>query len=396
MTSAKKKIYLDHQAATPVLPEAVDAMQPFFSECFGNAGSQHQHGLQARDAIENARRQAAELVHAESPADVIFTSSGTESANLAVKGTAFAALVNNRRGDHIVVSPTEHPSVLNSVRFLEQLGFRCTRLACDSEGFVSPDDVGRAMTDKTVLVAVHLANHDIGAIQPIEEISRITRDKAVPLFCDAVAAGGWLPIDVQKLGIQLLSLTPHRFYGPKGVGILYRHRQARMENLLHGGKQEGGKRAGTENVPAIVGAGIACEVAGHELNARRSHMAKLQKKLAEGLLERIPRSRLNGPPAGPRRLGVNVNISIEGVDGESLLLLCDMQGIALASGPSCVTQNMKISHILQAIGLNEAQARGNILMTLGKDHTEADIDYVLDTLPGLVEKLRKMSPSWKK
>ena len=393
MASSKREVYLDHQAATSILPEVLDAMRPFFSECFGNAGSQHRHGLLARDAVENARRQVAELIHAESLDDVIFTSGGTESANLAVKGTALAALANNR-GDHIVISSTEHPSVLNSCLFLEELGFHCTRLGCDSEGLVSPEDVTRAITDKTILVAIHLANHDIGAIQPIEQISRVTRDKGVPIFCDAATAGGWLPIDVQKLGIQLLSLAPHRFYGPKGVGILYRHRQARIENLIHGGKQEGGKRAGTENVPGIVGAGSACQIAGRELGERHPRALRLQKKLAEGLLRRIPSSRLNGPPPGPRRLSTNVNVSIEGIEGESLLLLCDMQGIALASGPSCVTQNMKISHVLQAIGLNEAQARGNILMTLGRDNTETDIDYVLDTLPGLVEKLRSMSPSW--
>jgi len=389
--AASKTAFLDYQSGTPVLPEVFEAMKPYFLEWFGNAGSQHQHGLRARDAIENARAQAAELIHAESPEDILFTSGATESANLAVKGVAMATAP----GGHIVMSPTEHPSVLNSVLFLEKMGYPCTRLKCSPEGLVSPDDIARAITDKTILVAIQLANHDIGAIQPIEEISRIARERGVPLFCDASACGGWLPIDVHRLGVQMLSLAPHRFYGPKGSGILYRNRHARIESLLHGGKQEGGKRAGTENVPAIVGAGKACEMAGRDLDKRRSHTAKLQKRLVEELLKRVRFNRLNGPPPGPKRLSTNVNISIEGIEGESLLLLCDMQGIALASGPSCVTQNLKISHVLQAIGLNEAQARGNILMTLGKDNTEADIDYVLDTLPGLVEKLRAMSPSWK-
>jgi cysteine desulfurase len=383
--TAKKEVYLDHQSSTPVLPEVLEAMRPYFSEWFGSAGSQHRHGLRARDAIEKARLQVAGLIGAESPEDIIFTSGATESANLAVKGT---------RGKHIVISPTEHPAVLNSALFLEKAGVRCTRLHCDPEGRVSSDEVAKAVADHTALVAIHLANPDIGTIQPIEEISAITRKKGVALFCDASAAGGWLPIDVAKLGIQMLSLAPHRFYGPKGVGILYRHRQARIESLIHGGKQEGGKRAGTENIPAIVGAGLAAEIAGRELEARRSRVAKLQKRLVEGLLERITLSRLNGPPPGKDRLCTNINLSIEGIEGESLLLLCDMHGIALGSGPSCVTQNMKVSHILQAIGLNEAQARGNILMSLGKDNTEEEIDYVLDTLPGLVEKLRTMSPSW--
>lgn len=386
------QVYLDHQASTPVLPEVLEAMRPWFSDWFGSAASQHQYGLRARDALHEARHNAAHLLGVEDPEEeIIFTSGATEAANLAVKGSALAA---RDRGDHIVISATEHPSVLNSVLFLEKNGFRCTRLPCSREGFVRPDDAAAAITDKTVLVAVHLANHDIGAIQPIEAISRITRERGVPLFCDASACGGWMPIDVRKLGVQLLSLAPHRFYGPKGVGILYRHRQARIEPLIHGGKQEGGKRAGTENIPAIVGAARACEIAAHEWPARQALTGKLQAKLAEGIFKRVASSRLNGPAVGPGRLSTNVNVSIEGIDGESLLLLCDLKGIALASGPSCVTQNLKMSHVLEAIGLDETQARGNVLFSLGKDNTEGQIDYVLDTLPQLVEKLRSMSPSW--
>jgi cysteine desulfurase len=392
MASIRKDVYLDHHADTPVLPEVFEAMRPFFMEKFGSAGSQHHRGLEARDAIDTARRQAAALVGAASPDEILFTSGATEAANLAIKGVA---LHGGQRGGHIVISPTEHPAVLNSVLYLEKAGFACTRLACDKEGLVSPGEVARALTDKTILVAIHLANHDIGTIQPIEAISRLTRNKGIPLFCDASAAGGWLSIDVQKLGVQLLSIAPHRFYGPKGAGILYRHRQAPIESLLHGGKQEDGKRAGTENVPAIVGAGLACQIAARQLDERRSRMAPLHKRLIDGLLKRIAAGRLNGPPPGPARLVTNVNMSFEGIDGESLLLLCDMQGIALASGPSCVTRNMKVSHILTAIGLDEAQARGNVLMTLGHENTQDQIDYVLDTLPGLVEKLRNESPSWK-
>jgi cysteine desulfurase len=393
MAAGQTPVYLDHQASTPVLPEVFEAMRPWFSDWFGSAASQHQLGLRARDALIESRRRVAGLIRAENPEEeILFTSGATEAANLAVKGSALAA---RSRGDHIVISAIEHPSVLNSALFLEKNGFRCTRVACNREGFVRPEDVAAAITDKTVLVAVHLANHDIGAIQPIESISRITRERGIPLFCDASACGGWLPIDVRKLGAQLLTLAPHRFYGPKGVGILYRHRQARIESLIHGGKQEDGLRAGTENIPAIVGAATACEIATRDLQARQTLTAELQRKLIDGLLKRIDSSRLNGPPAGPGRLSTNVNISIDGIDGESLLLLCDLQGIALASGPSCVARNIKIPHVLEAIGLTEAQSRGNVLLTLGTDNTAGQIDYVLDTLPRLVEKLRSMSPSWK-
>ena len=256
------RVYLDHQSTTPVLPDVFAAMQPFFAGGFGSPSSLHELGLRARDALAEARAKVAAFIHAESPDDIIFTSGGTESANLAVLGTACA---NQRRGNHIVLSKIEHPSVDNSVGFLEQHGFTATRVKVDTEGFINPLDVRAAITGKTVLICLHHANHDIGTRQPIREIGAIAAEKGVSLFVDATSSGGWLPIDVEAMGIRLLSLSPHRFYGPKGVGVLYRNRRARLAGILHGGVQEGGFRPGTENVPAIVGAGVAAEIAAGEL-----------------------------------------------------------------------------------------------------------------------------------
>ncbi len=384
-------VYLDHQAATPLLPEAFEAMRPFFTEAFGNASSLHQHGLRVRDALARAREQTAAFIGAESPEDILFTSDGTESANLAVKGVAYA---NQRRGNHIVVSATEHPSALASVAFLETQGFKSTKVKVDSEGFVNPDDVRAALTDKTILVAVHHANHDLGTIEPVRAISEIASERGIAYYVDAEASAGWLPIDVQELGATLLSFSPHKFYGPKGVGVLYRNRRARLDGILHGGAQEGGRRAGTENIPAIVGAGVAAEIAARDLSRRATHVAELQKRLWEGLKAKVPYLKLNGPEPGPHRLGTNLNISVEFVEGEGLLLMLDARGIAVASGTSCVSKSLKVSHVLSAIGLDHALGQAAILLTLGKDNTDAEIDYVLETLPQVVNKLRGMSPSW--
>lgn len=383
--------YLDHQAATPVLPEVFEAMRPFFTEAFGSASSLHQHGLRARDALAKAREQIAAFINAESPDDIIFTSDGTESANLAIKGVADAG---RKRGNRIVVTATEHPSVLGSVEFLEKQGFTSTKVRVNAEGIIDPDDVRAALTDKSILVAVHHANHDIGAIQPIREVAAITAERGIPLYVDAEASAGWLPVDVRALGADLLSFSPHRFYGPKGAGVLYRSRRARLNSLLHGGVQEGGRRAGTENIPAIVGAGVAAEIAGRELNARIAHTARLQKKLWDGLRAKIPHLKLNGPELGPLRLSTNLNLSAEFVEGEGLLLMLDARGIAVASGTSCVSKSLKISHVLSAIGLDHSLGQAAVLLTLGQDNTDAEIDYVLETLPQVVSKLRGMSPMW--
>ncbi|MBA4149388.1 MAG: cysteine desulfurase [Verrucomicrobia bacterium] len=386
-----RRVYLDHQSTTPVSPEVFEAMTPYFLEAFGNPSSLHQHGLRVRDAMAKARQQCAALINAESPEDIIFTSDGTESSNLAIKGVAYA---NQRKGTHLVVCETEHPSVINSIEFLEKQGFTCTRVKVDPEGMINPEDVRAAITDKTILIAVHHANHDIGTIQPVKEIGKIAGEKGIAFYVDCEASAGWLPIDVQSWGAQLVSFSPHRFYGPKGVGVLYRSRRARLVSILHGGVQEGGRRSGTENVPAIVGGGLASEIALREMPKWIEHTGKLQKRLWDGLKKEITYIKLNGPEPGPKRITTNLNLSTEFIEGEGQLLLCDMNGIAVASGSSCVSKSLKISHVLAAIGLDHALAQGNIIMSLGKDNTEEDVDYTVETFVKIVHKLRGMSPMW--
>jgi cysteine desulfurase len=386
-----RQVYLDHQASTPVLPEVFDAMRPFFREHFGNASSLHQHGLHARDAIEQARSRIAALLHAESPEEIIFTSDGTEAANLAVKGVAYA---NQRQGNHIVVTATESAPVLNSIEFLEKQGFTHTRVKVDHEGAVDPADVRAAITDRTILLCVHHVNHDIGAIQAVSEIGRIAGERGIPLFVDAEASAGWLPIDVQQMNAGLLSFSAHRFYGPKGAGILYRNRRARLNGILHGGSQEGGRRAGTENVPAIVGAGVAAEIAARELPNRMSHTAQLQQHLWAGLKARVPHLKLNGPEPGARRISTNLNVSPEFTEGEGVLLMCDVKGIALASSSSCVSKAIKVSHVLSAIGLDPSLAQSSVILSLGQGNSLEEMDYVIETFALVVQKLRRMSPLW--
>src|SRR5205807_2000586 len=342
-----------------------------FLETFGSPSSLHRLGLHSRDALARARAQVASLINAESPDDILFTSGGAESANLAVKGTAYA---NQRRGNHIVLTEIEHPAVINSVEFLEKHGFTSTRVKVDAEGLVNPQEVRAAINDRTILVCVHHVNHDLGTIEPIPEIAAITAEKGIPLFADAVASGGWQPIDVRAMGVKLLSLSPHRCYGPKGVGVLYRDRRARLTSLIHGGVQEGGRRAGTENVPAIVGAGVAAEIAARELKDRITHVANLQQRLWKGLSASIPHLKLNGPLPGSKRLCTNLNLSIQFVEGEGVVLLGDMQGIALASGTGCVSKALKVSPVLTAIGLEHSLAQGAVILSVGKQNTEDEID----------------------
>jgi cysteine desulfurase len=385
------RILLDHQSGTPTHPAVLEAMRPYWCDAFGSPSSLHQLGLRARQAIAQARAQCAQLIHAESPDNIVFTSGATEAANLAVKGAAWAG---QRRGNHIILSAIEHPAVLRSVEWLEQQGFTATRVPVNGIGCVDPEAIRQAMTERTVLVCVHHANHDIGSIQPIREIASITAEQGVPCFVDASASGGWAPIDVQALGVSLLSLAPHRFYGPKGVGVLYRHRRARLTSLIHGGNQEHGLRAGTENVPSIVGAGAAAELASRDLGGRVRHTSALQQHLWNRLEQRINAIHLNGPQPGPQRLSTNLNVSFECVEAEGLVLLLDLQGIAIHSGPSCVTKDLKIPPALVAIGLHPDLAKGAVLFSLGAETTEAELDHAVEALAGAVTKLRSMSPAW--
>jgi cysteine desulfurase len=389
----KRSVYLDHQSTTPVLKEALEEMIPYFSEIYASPSGLHGPGLAARDGLKEARMKLARLINAESEEDLIFTSGGTEASNLAIKG--FADANARSKGNHIVASAIEHPSVMNSLEYLSKHGFEITYAPVDNIGRLNPDDVRAAMTPKTALVAVHLVNHDIGTIQPVKEIAGIAKEKGVAVYVDALAAAGWMPIDVQDLGVQLLSFSPHRFYGPKGVGVLYRNRRARVTSHIHGGVQEGGRRAGTENVPAIIGAGVAAEAALRDMDARVAHVAALQKRLLDGLRKHVEYFKLNGPEPGPLRICNTLNLSTEFIEGEGQLLLLDHQGIAVASGSSCVSKSLKVSHVLSAIQLDHALAQGNIIMSLGKDNTAEEIDYVVETFARIVTRLRGMSPMWK-
>ena len=386
-----RHVFLDHQSSTPVLPEVFDAMKPFFTEAFGNPSSLHQHGLRVREALKKARQQMAALINADSEEEIFFTSDGTESANLAIKGVAYA---NERKGKHLVISATEHPSVINSIEFLEKQGWTCTRVGVNPEGVLNLDELRAAITPQTVLAAVHHVNHDIGTIQPMREVGKICAEQGVPLYVDCEASAGWLPIDVKEFGAALVSFSPHRFYGPKGVGVLYRNKKARIVAMMHGGVQEGGRRAGTENVPAIVGGGVAAEIALTQLAERQAHTAHLQKRLWDGLKSKITYIKLNGAEPGPKRISTNLNLSTEFIEGEGQLLLCDLNGIAVASGSSCVSKSLKVSHVLSAIGLDHALAQGNIIMTLGMMNTEEDVDYTVETFAKIATKLRGMSPMW--
>lgn len=388
---SKRRVYLDHQASTPVLPEVMDAMQPYFSEKFGSPSSLHRDGLSAREAIQQARKQVAELVGAATHAEIYFTSNGTEAVNWAVKGFAWA---NRHRGNHIIISAIEHPAVMGSAEFLERQGFEVTRIGVDNEGFVSVDEIEETIRKETILIGLHLVNHDISVKQPVEEIGKLARERKLTFFCDVAAAAGWVPIEVEKIGCHLLSMSPHRFYGPKGVGVLYVQRGTKLEPLLHGGMQEQGKRAGMENVPAIVGAGVAAEIANRDLVNRQSHVEKLQKYLDEKISQTLSQVYLIGPKVGQKRAPHLLNYVAEGTEGEAQMLALDLQGIAVTSGTMCASREMRVSPVLKAIGLDLDLAQGSIVVSLGKDNTLEDMDYFVAAYEKIIKRLREMSPRW--
>jgi len=388
---AIRLLYFDHASTTPLLPEAREAMAPFLADAFGGGSSLHQWGLRARDALARARVQFAQFVNAASPEEVIFTSSGTESANLAIKGVADA---NRRRGDHIVATGIEHPAALKSMAWLEEHGYRCTYVGVDFCGRIDLAQLIQAVTDKTILICVHHSNYDIGTLQPIADIGAAAAERGIPLFVDASSSGGWAEIDVQRMGISLLSLAPHRFYGPKGVGVLYRNRRVRLNPLIHGGIQEDGRRAGMENVAGIVGAGVAAELAAADQTRRIQHVGSLQKQLWSGLERSVPYIRLNGPEPGSDRICNQLNVSIEFVEGEGVMLMLDSRGIAVASGTACVSKALEPSPVLKAIGVDESLARGAVILSPGKDTTVEEVDLVAEITARVVERLRGMSAGW--
>ncbi|MBU0672097.1 MAG: cysteine desulfurase NifS [Candidatus Margulisbacteria bacterium] len=385
-----KRIYLDYAATTPVHPDVAAEMQPYFSEKFGNPSSIHSFGQEAKAAVERAREQVAGLIAAQ-PEEIVFTSGGTEANNFAVQGIALA---NEDRGNHIIVSKIEHHAVLEPARFLENHGFKVTFLPVDNDGLVHPEDVQKAITDKTILVSIMHANNEIGTIEPIEEISKITKEKGVYFHTDAVQTVGSIPVDVNKLGVDLLSTSAHKLYGPKGVGALYIRKGTRLEPFIRGGGQERHRRASTENVAGIVGFGKACELAKNELQSRIDHLIPLRDKLIKGIKDNIQDVVLNGHPS--IRLPKNVDITVKYVEGESMLLNLDIEGIAVSTGSACSSGALEPSHVLMATGISPELAHGSIRFTLGRLTTDEDIDRVLEVYPKIVEKLRKMSPLVKK
>jgi cysteine desulfurase len=381
-----RKVYLDHAATTPVHPKVLEEMLPFFSVKFGNPSNLHDIGREAKNAVEEARAKTAALIGAK-PEEIYFTSSGAESNNFALKGIVQA---NSQKGRHIIVSQLEHFSVLHPVKTLEKAGFTVTYLPTDKQGLVNPDDIARAITKETVLVSIMHANNEIGTIEPIEEISKITKERGVLFHTDAVATVGWIPVNVQALGVDALSLAGHQFYGPKGAAALYVRKGVRIKPQLEGGIQEDGRRAGTENVPALVGLGKAAELAAADVQHRMSYLAPLRDRLQKGLVDKIDHLVINGHPT--RRLPHNLNVSMWYVEGESMLLFLNMEGISVSSGSACTSRSLKSSHVLACIGTDAAVANGTLLMTLGMGNTAEDIDYVIEKLPPIVQRLREMSP----
>ena len=381
-----RTIYMDHSATTFVKPEVLEVMIPYFSEHFGNPSSLYGIARYAKKAIDIARIQTARALAAD-PEEIYFTSGGSESDNWAIKGVALA---NRKRGNHIITTQIEHHAVLHTCRFLEKEGFEITYLPVDRYGLVSPVDLEKAITDKTILISVMYANNEIGTIEPVAELGLIARKHKVYFHTDAVQAIGNIPIDVKSQNIDLLSLSAHKFYGPKGVGALYIRKGVRIGNLIHGGGQESNRRAGTENSAGIVGLGKAIELATADIPGHNAKVKSLRDRLISGVLEQIPDSRLNGHPE--KRLTGNFNVSFEFIEGESMLLWLDDEGICASTGSACTSGSLEPSHVLLATGLPVEISHGSLRLTLGDTNTEEEVDIVLETLPKIVKKLRDMSP----
>jgi cysteine desulfurase len=384
-------VYLDHAATTPTRPEVLEAMLPFFRDQFGNPQSLHDRGDAPREAVEHAREQVAQLIGAQAK-EIYFTASGTEANNMALKGVAFA---NQKSGKHIVISAIEHHSVLNSARTLEKLGFDISVVPVDKEGLVDPQAVADAVRDDTLLVSIIHGSNEIGTIQPVAEIARLVKERKRRIYVhtDAVQTAGTIPVDVEALGVDLLSLAGSAFYGPKGAGALYVRRGVRIMSLIDGGIQEKGRRAGTENVPAIVGLGVAAELAEAEMAQKVERLTGLRDRLIQGLTS-VEHVYLTGHPT--ERLPGVVSVVVEYVEGEAMLLLLNAHGIAASSGSTCTSRALKASHVLTAIGTEVALAQGSLVFSLGEGNTEADVDHLLQVFPKIVGRLREMSPLYHK
>jgi len=381
-----KRIYLDYAATTPTHPEVVKAMLPYFTQNFGNPSTIYTCGQEAKEAIEEARTKVAKLIGAQDE-EIVFTSGGTEADNFALEGVAFA---NEKKGNHIITSSIEHHAVIETAKFLEKRGFNITYLPVDAYGLVDPNEMKKAITNKTILISIMHANNEVGTIEPIAEIGKIAREMGIYFHTDAVQTVGHIPVDVNTLGVNLLSVSAHKLYGPKGVGALYIRKGTKLVSFLQGGEQEKGRRASTENVPGIIGFGRAVELAQQEMDAEAERLIYLRDQLIKGLLERIEHIHLNGHPL--KRLSGNVNISVDFVEGESMCLHLDLEGICASSGSACSSSSLEPSHVLLALGVPAERAYGSLRFSLGKWTTSEDIDCVLEVLPRIVAKLRAISP----
>lgn len=386
-----RKVYLDNASTTPLHPEVRDAMLPYLNEEFGNPSCIHEWGDAPREAIENARLAVANLIGATASEEVIFTSGGTESNNFAVKGLAMAG---QSKGKHIIVSAIEHFSVLHSARTLEKMGFELTLVPVDKSGSVDPETVKKAIRKDTILVSIMHANGEVGTIQPIADIAKITRAAKIPFHIDAVATAGTIPVNVKELSVDCLSLSGNQFYGPKGIGALWVRNGVRIMPFLDGGVQEGGRRAGTENVPGIVGLGKAAELAMTAIPERQKKLTPLRDRLLQELPEKTKYIRVTGHPSN--RLPGHASFCVEFIEGEAMLMLLNSEGVGVTSGSACTSRALKASHVLIAMGLDHAVAQGSLLFSFGINNKSEDVDYILQVLPPIVERLRQMSPLWDK
>jgi cysteine desulfurase len=388
MSEKPRTIYLDHAATTPVDPAVVEAMLPYWTEFYGNASSLHHKGREASDALEEARQTVAGLLGCKER-EVVFTGCGTESDNLALRGVAFAQAERGKK--HLITSSIEHHAVSHTVeQLVGKFGFEATFLPVDKHGLVDPDDVKRAIRDDTALVSIMYANNEVGTIEPIAEIGKVTRAKGVPFHTDAIQAGGSLDLNVDRLGVDLLSLSAHKFYGPKGVGILYVRRRTPLMTMQTGGAHENRRRAGTENVPYIVGAATALQMAQAGAAAENARLTTLRDRLIKGILEGVPGSALTGHPT--QRLANSASFVFRFIEGEGILLNLDTLGVCASSGSACTSASLEPSHVLLAMGLPVEVAHGSLRLSLGKSNTEQDVDYVIEHLPRIVQRLREMSP----
>jgi cysteine desulfurase len=386
-----KRRYFDYAATTPVHPEVSKAMQPYLDTVYGNPSSIHAFGQEAKAAITQARDLIAKYINAMSE-EIVFTSGGTEADNFALFGVAEAMA---KKGNHIITTAIEHHAVIETCKFLEKhRGIKVTYVQVDKNGLVDPEDIIKAITPQSILISVMHANNEIGTIEPIAEIGKIAREKGIYFHTDAVQTFGSLNLDVEKLNIDLLSASAHKLYGPKGVGLLYIRKGVRILPFLHGGEQERMRRASTENVPGIVGFGKAVELAMQEKQERHQHVTILRDKLIKGILEKIDESQLNGHPT--KRLPNNVNVTLKYVEGESMLLNLDLEGIAASTGSACSSGSLEPSHVIKALGVSPEVAHSSLRFSLGRLNTDEDAEYLLEALPRIVKKLREMSPLYKK